>query len=189
MPPNRQRTVAQTGSGRIAATVPSKTALKTTAQAFMEFNMDRPGSDYRDFDLNKPEPNLCAAACAKETQCKAWTYIKPGFQGPNARCWLKDEVPDQIENEGCISGQKGVIATEEMEYNTNRNGSDYGDMDLRSPDPKVCQAACSNDPNCRAWTYVKPGVQGEAARCWLKDQVPDPTEDMNCISGVKSKRR
>ena len=59
---------------------------------------------------------------------------------------------------------------------------------MHSPDPKLCQVACMNDLNCMAWTYVKPGVQGEGAHCWLKDQVPDPTEDENCISGVRAKR-
>src|SRR5207237_8212495 len=38
---------------------------------------------------------------------------------------------------------------------------------------------------CRAWTYVKPGVQGNLARCWLKNQVPNPVRNATfAISGV-----
>jgi hypothetical protein len=26
-----------------------------------------------------------------EAKCKAWTYVKPGVQADNAKCWLKDK--------------------------------------------------------------------------------------------------
>ena len=61
-----------------------------------EVDIDRPGSDYRSFDLPAADPSGCAAQCAQESQCRAWTYVKPGVQGPNARCWLKDRVPNPI---------------------------------------------------------------------------------------------
>ncbi|MCJ7445271.1 MAG: PAN domain-containing protein, partial [Methanotrichaceae archaeon] len=65
-----------------------------------------PGSDYRDFDLGAADPSLCAQACAEDTQCKAFTYVKPGLQGSNAHCWLKNVVPDQVQSECCVSGIK-----------------------------------------------------------------------------------
>jgi hypothetical protein len=40
-------------------------------------------------------------------------------------------------------------------------------------------------PPCRAWTFVKPGVQGPQARCWLKHQAPEARPHPCCISGVK----
>jgi hypothetical protein len=188
--PKKQPTIGQTGSGGAAPPVPGKTALKTPVQAFaMEYNVNRNGSDYKDMELKSPDPKVCQAACANDPKCMAWTYVKPGVQGEAAHCWLKDGVPEPTEDENCISGLKVVVAAAGMEYNINRNGSDYKDMELKSPEPKVCQAACANDPKCMAWTYVKPGVQGEAAHCWLKDGVPEPTEDESCISGVKAKKR
>ena len=153
-----------------------------------EQNMDRPGSDYRDFDLARPEPALCQAACEHEGQCKAWTYVKPGIQGPSARCWLKGEVPEPVENDGCVSGVKGAGGVRQamgMEADTNRPGSDYRDFDLPRPAPALCQAACEREGQCKAWTYVKPGVQGPSARCWLKSQMPEPVKSDCCVSGVK----
>ena len=72
----------------------------------LENNIDRPGSDYRDFDLPTADPNLCRAACEAEAECKAFTYVRPGMQGPSARCWLKDSVPDAVPNDYCVSGVK-----------------------------------------------------------------------------------
>ena len=67
----------------------------------------------------------------------------------------------------------------------NRNGSDIQNMDLPAPDPALCSAECDRNEQCRAWTYVKPGIQGENARCWLKNPVPEATPDDCCTSGVK----
>jgi hypothetical protein len=89
-----------------------------------------------------------------------------------------------VANDEYVSGVKGGNA-EGLEFNTNRMGFDFGDMDLPKADPKACQAACDRDAKCVAWTYVKPGVQSERAHCWLKDQVSEPSEDENCISGIK----
>jgi hypothetical protein len=63
-----------------------------------EYNTDRPGSDYRNFELAAADPALCAAQCQREGQCRAWTYVIPGVQGANARCWLKHSVPNPVPN-------------------------------------------------------------------------------------------
>src|SRR5262245_38332456 len=50
-----------------------------------EFSIDRTGGDYRDLEV---PPNAtgetCKAACEAETQCRAWTYARPGYLGPEA---------------------------------------------------------------------------------------------------------
>ena len=70
-----------------------------------EPGIDRPGQDYRNFDLPRPEANLCRQACSAERQqCRAWTYVAPGVQGPSARCWLKKSVPNPVTNACCTSG-------------------------------------------------------------------------------------
>ena len=71
-----------------------------------------------------------------------------------------------------------------LEQATNRPGGDYRNFDMAAPNPSDCQAACKADPECRAFTYVKPGVQGPQARCWLKNDVPPAHRDPNCVSGV-----
>ena len=64
---------------------------------------------------------------------------------------------------------------------TDRPGSDYTHYNVNSPEE--CQQACWNEDKCLAWTYVRPGVQGRSARCWLKDSVPPSRRDSCCISG------
>jgi hypothetical protein len=80
--------------------------LKAQSGGF-EHNTDRPGRDYRDIDLSRPDPSLCRDLCAGDPQCKAYTYVKPGVQGSSARCWLKTSIPDAVESDCCVSGVKG----------------------------------------------------------------------------------
>ncbi len=73
----------------------------------IEVNTDRPGLDYKSFNLPYPDYRLCQKACEKETQCKAWTYVRPyTIQGTYARCWLKGNVPKPVKRNCCISGVK-----------------------------------------------------------------------------------
>jgi hypothetical protein len=72
----------------------------------MEHDTDRPGGDYSSFDLALADPAACQAACRSAAMCLAWTYVAPGVQGPNARCWLKSQVPAAMANSCCVSGVK-----------------------------------------------------------------------------------
>jgi hypothetical protein len=295
----------------------------------MEDNTDRMGMDYRSFDLPAADPKLCKSACEAETQCKAYTFVRPGVQGPQARCWLKTSVPNPTRSACCVSGVKAqsqptvvtgmdplkppsdpVIYTNgniagvqngptktttfaidashrvtfiytyhyfnggklpgsislrhsdgtmygpwpakgavgqggvpnaywfvlpnveikagsytvvdsdnptwsqnsgsggagfvevrgiktgtavppitllpDMEDNTDRMGMDYRSFDLPAADPKLCKSACEAETQCKAYTFVRPGVQGPQARCWLKTSVPNPTRSACCVSGVKA---
>ena len=80
--------------------------LAPVVPADMEMNVNRIGMDYVDFDLSSPNPALCKEACAKDTGCKACTYVKPGYQGSIARCWLKYSVPTPEPGDCCISWVK-----------------------------------------------------------------------------------
>ncbi|MFQ5458015.1 MAG: PAN domain-containing protein [Myxococcota bacterium] len=72
------------------------------------------------------------------------------------------------------------------EPNTNRAGMDYRRVDLGNPQPKQCKNLCRREPQCRAFTYVKPGIQHPTkAVCWLKSGVPGPSPSNCCVSGVK----
>ena len=72
-----------------------------------------------------------------------------------------------------------------LENNTNLPGMDYSNFNMTSANPSLCEQACNSDPNCQAFTYVKPDVQGAAARCWLKNGIPAANPDTCCDSGVK----
>ena len=72
----------------------------------MEFSVDRPGADYANFDLPVASPNVCENECAIDSACVAWSYVAPGYQGPNARCWLKNGIPGPVLNSAVISSVK-----------------------------------------------------------------------------------
>ena len=201
----------------------------------------------------------------------AFTYVNPGVQGPNARCWLKNAVPAPVPETCCVSGTKypgappppaprsardadyaaprrhraaaarvelagnadhaaaGTTAaappppppasswqgtpttpppappppppsggwqgrpttpppppaSRQWEPQTDRPGSDYRSFDLRESRPELCRDACLSERQCRAFTYVRPGVQGPHARCGLKNAVPPARPNDCCLSGVK----
>lgn len=76
-----------------------------------------------------------------------------------------------------------IASADTYEVNTNRPGADYKNFEIRSPGD--CQESCGRDAHCKAWTWVKKGIQGPAAHCWLKESVPQPVPDKNCVSGRK----
>jgi hypothetical protein len=102
---------------------------------------------------------------------------------PNDVVGIFQQVLPREAGPGPGAGPTGGRVT--MEPNTNRRGQDYRNFDLAQPRPELCQAECAGNANCKAYTYVKPGLQGSNARCWLKSGAPTPQPDSCCISGVK----
>ena len=80
------------------------------------------------------------------------------------------------------SARQGAVS---MEYDIDRPGSDIASFDVADANPQVCRARCANDARCRAFTFVRPGIQGRYARCYLKNTVPQRRADRCCVSGVK----
>lgn len=66
---------------------------------------------------------------------------------------------------------------------TNLYGQDYRSFDVSGQ--LLCRNACLEEARCKAWTYVRPSIQGPTGKCWLKDRVPTEMADTCCISGVK----
>lgn len=79
------------------------TTMKAQMSSF-EYAVNRLAFDYKSFEVT--EPQECRDACASETPCLAFTYVKPGIQGVNANCWLKNTVPAPTPDNCCISGVK-----------------------------------------------------------------------------------
>ena len=144
-----------------------------------------PGHDYANFDA--PSAFVCRTTCGGESRCQAYTWVKPGIQGPSGHCWLKDAVPAIVKDACCDSGPRQFISKRDLraEDKINRPGSDFKNFDTNSW--KTCEAACAEDGICTSWTYVRPGVQGPTGRCWLKNRVARPLPDPNTVSGVKFK--
>ena len=76
------------------------------SQHQFEMNVNRVGEDYRDYAPAKDDPALCAQACAKESRCRAWTWVKNKHEPPTGHCWLKEAVPDPGQDDCCVSGVK-----------------------------------------------------------------------------------
>lgn len=74
-----------------------------------------------------------------------------------------------------------------LEAKTDRPGADYRSIEMEGP-PEQCARRCAAESECAAFTYVRAGVQGEKARCWLKTSVPDAQPNPNTVSGVKQSR-
>jgi hypothetical protein len=159
--------------------------LASVAGAAMENDVDRPGSDYTSVTLPAGSgAGACEALCkADGTHCKAWTYVRPGVQAPNPRCWLKTAVPAPQNNGCCISGVK----VPPVEMNVDRPGGDYTSVTLPAgAKAGACRDLCDADGGqCKAWTYVKAGVQAPNPRCWLTNTVPAAQASNCCTSGVK----
>ena len=79
-----------------------------SAAEILETNINRPGSDFRNFNLSDANPGLCQQACMEDERCVAFTYVKPNVQSASARCWLKDKIPDPVPDNCCISGLKSA---------------------------------------------------------------------------------
>ena len=84
-------------------------SLTNSALAQWEPSSDRPGNNYRKFSIAKEVEAFvavkqCEDACKKEAQCKAFTYVKPGVQGGDAVCYLKNTVPARVSDTCCTSG-------------------------------------------------------------------------------------
>lgn len=95
---------------------------------------------------------------------------------------LDNEHPEYIATEIAqyLNSRDGVMSTE---LNTNRNGGDY--MSFAAPSFEVCRSACSEQEQCRAYTFVKAAVPGGPGTCWLKGSVTAAHPDSICTSGLK----
>jgi PAN domain len=156
-----------------------------SGSAFAVDGTNLPGRDYANFPA--PSAFVCRTSCGGESRCQAYTWVKPGIQGPTGHCWLKSSLPAIVKDRCCDSAPRNFISMRDLraEDKINRPGSDFKNFVTNSW--KTCEAACAEGKICLSWTYVRPGVQGPAGRCWLKNVVARPVADTNTVSGVKFK--
>ncbi|OAG27282.1 WSC domain-containing protein [Thermodesulfatator autotrophicus] len=161
----------------------------------VEANIDRPGLDYKSFNLPYPDYKLCQDACENAPECKAWTYVKPyTIQGPYARCWLKNAVPNPVRNKHCISGVKRGTHISQNPPSLRDNyigcfkdqGDPYGTQG-RDLDKKIVSASDMSVEKCisicRSSGYRYAGVQ-YGSQCFCDNDYglfgPANNCDMKC---------
>ncbi len=91
---------------RVGADAAARSRAEAVRPPMLEPDTNRPGQDYKSLELTDPQPEVCQQACADDPKCKAFTYVKPGGQGPRAMCWLKSGVPAASKSDCCVSGVK-----------------------------------------------------------------------------------
>jgi len=140
----------------------------------LEDNTNRRGGDYRDFDVRDNNPNQCRDACQNDPKCRAFTYMRPSYWGPNAHCFLKQSVPPPVQESCCLSGVKsGSGSTGNTAGGTgggNAAGGNAGGSGGTQPQTGTQPAAGTQEqtvtidvPANRAWTptgvQLRPGDQ------------------------------
>ncbi len=125
----------------------------------LENNVDRPGSDYASFNLGGgvagDYATTCRDICAGDPECKALSIVKPGVQGPNGRCSLKNAVPNPVPNNNCISGVKTSAAQADLTgmWNCDDGGKYY----IRQLGNEIWWYGEAN-PDSSGWSNVMHGT-------------------------------
>ena len=83
--------------------------LSVDVQAAWETKTDRMGMDYKSYWISRNTESFvavqkCEQSCKDDGKCKAFTYVRPGVQGADARCYLKSGIPSASKNDCCTSG-------------------------------------------------------------------------------------
>lgn len=156
----------------------------------------RPGSTFRTITGDAASPDACREICRNLIDCMAFTYLAPAGEG--ARCELKHSVPDAVADstaapQQCVSwvnprasAQLAALEAQGFEMRSARPGDNFREFEMNQPDPALCKEACENLRDCAAFTYTRPGYDGEQARCALTTAVNPQVSDQDCcISGTK----
>jgi len=80
-------------------------ALVETRPGPIENSIDRIGGDYKNFEIPaNQDAEACKKACEGDNRCRAWSFARPGYGGPTARCYLKDKITAPKRRPCCMSG-------------------------------------------------------------------------------------
>ncbi|XP_043919797.1 plasma kallikrein-like [Protopterus annectens] len=142
-------------------------------------NFNFPGHDF--LQILSPDAGYCQLLCTYHPKCQAFTFVTKEWDADNRKffCYLKRSELENPWNEtslqnvisgftlkSCSSFPKSCYP--DIFNDINFFGSDYKSLSMT--DYKLCQKACTNDPNCQFFTYVKPDYHDQQLRttCFLK---------------------
>ena len=138
-----------------------------------------------------PSPNadLCRNACQGDSECRAYTYLSGGpGASPAGHCTLMATVAAAQDSPIAVSGMK--VAVDPAGIGQNLPGHDHSSY--ATLDPNQCAQTCLAQPRwrdgsgggCRAWTWVKSGVQGKNGMCWLKSDSGAWQANPDTVAGL-----
>jgi hypothetical protein len=71
----------------------------------IEFGVDRFGDDLRHFEMPAGATvKACQQTCENESACRAWSYVRPGYLGASAVCYLKNRITRPVRKPCCLAG-------------------------------------------------------------------------------------
>ena len=121
----------------------------------------------------------------KGVDCK---YDRPSCPAGEYAVGIQGRSGNFVDAIGLICAAKPAAFTagppKVVEPGIDRPGGDYQNFDLANASPDKCRTSCQMNGKCLAYTYVKPGVQGVKARCWLKTSIPAARPNDCCVSEV-----
>lgn len=98
-------------SGQKISTPATPLPTPTPSDITTEVGVDRSGGDYYSY-VGRMDANACATSCFNDrARCRAYTWVRPGTQGPNAVCYMKNTVPAPRADGCCTSGVVRSSAT------------------------------------------------------------------------------
>jgi hypothetical protein len=78
---------------------------QATAQTTFQPDTDRrTPTDYEEFVMGRPTPQLCLDACLNSAPCRSWTFVKSPDGG--AICRLGNQKPQPVPDACCTSGTR-----------------------------------------------------------------------------------
>lgn len=164
------------------AVAPEGTELRS---AYLRLRVHKPGKSAAEAERMFLLPKKWSRAISAEN-----LVLKIAMQPEGAAAGLRDQPTLVMPRLQTVRLATPVMAAttvaSALEQDSNRPGMDYTSFNLATADPRLCQQACDREARCQSFTYVKPGVQGSSARCWLKSGVPAARRDTCCVSGVKA---
>lgn len=84
-----------------------------------------------------------------------------------------------------LAGRVVIPVPVAIRQGVNLPGMDIGGSgDTANDGGRLCQQICQANAQCRAFSWVRPGVQGPNAKCWLKGGLPVAQPDPNVNSGI-----
>lgn len=89
---------------QLAVSLAQNIAAAQNEPFHLEYNTNRPGSDYSQRTTVSPE--ACRAICSADGQCQAFTFVKPPRGASTGQCFLKQSVPTPVGNPCCISAKR-----------------------------------------------------------------------------------
>uniref|UniRef100_A0A8C8DNE1 Apple domain-containing protein n=1 Tax=Oryzias sinensis TaxID=183150 RepID=A0A8C8DNE1_9TELE len=142
-------------------------------------NVDFPGSDIKTF--YSPDVEHCQLLCTQQPSCHFFTFHQANWTKDDRtfKCFLKSASSGQPNSQTPLQGVTSGFSLKscnpspqpclsQVYENVDFVGADY--TSFFTADHEDCQKACTQDPSCQFFTYVKqdPKQKNVRNKCFLK---------------------